>query len=233
MRVLVVLAVVFAAASCGGGDAGVVTLTADDNLGEVDVGMGATIEVELESNASTGHRWEPAPLPDVLELVDDRYLEPDTDLVGAPGAQVVSFEVVAEGAGILRLEYVRPFDDPPVPEQVVEFVVRVDGAPWPPADPGPAPSTATAQAPVAVDDLASAEPGPVTVRGFVVWDAASARLCGVLMESFPAQCGGASVVIADPERLDVTFDEEQGVRWTPNAVVLTADYDGTRLTLTD
>jgi hypothetical protein len=37
-----------------------------------------------------------------------------------------------EGAGVLRLEYVRSFDDPVIPERVAEFIVRIDGAPWPP-----------------------------------------------------------------------------------------------------
>jgi hypothetical protein len=45
---------------------------------------------------------------------------------------VFTFAAVGEGAGILRLEYVRSFDDPPVPERIVEFIVRVDGAAWPP-----------------------------------------------------------------------------------------------------
>ena len=33
---------------------------------------------------------------------------------------------------ILRLEYARSFDDPVVPERIVEYIVRVDKAPWPP-----------------------------------------------------------------------------------------------------
>ena len=33
------------------------------------------------------------------------------------------FDVVAAGDGILRFEYVRPFDDPVVAEKIVEYVL--------------------------------------------------------------------------------------------------------------
>lgn len=67
------------------------------------------------------------------------------------------------------------------------------------------------------------------VAGFVVWDNASARFCETLMESYPAQCGGMWVVIADPDRLSADFDEAQGVRWTPNRIDLAVAFDGNRL----
>ena len=59
---------------------------------------------------------------------------------GGEAGQTVS------GAGVLRLEYVRSFDDPVVAERVAEFVVRVDDAEWPPPD-GSIPSITTASAP--------------------------------------------------------------------------------------
>jgi predicted secreted protein len=232
MRVVVVVVLALGVVACGAGDGGVV-LGAQDSGREVEVATGAQLVVELESNASTGHRWVPASLPPFLELRDDRYDAPDSDLVGAPGTQVVTVEAVARGAGTLRLEYVRPFDDPPIAERIVEFVVRVDGAPWPPEDAGPTPGTSTATADVAIGvaDLPGTEPGPVTVRGFVVWDDAGAQLCATLLESFPAQCGGAAVEVTNPAALDVELDEAQGVRWTQAAVVVDAVYDGRVLTV--
>jgi predicted secreted protein len=233
LRALVVVVLALAAVGCGAGDDGTVVLGERDSGREVEVATGAQLLVELESNASTGHRWVPAALPPFLELRDDSYEEPDSDLVGAPGTQVVTVEAVARGAGVLRLEYVRPFDDPPIAERIVEFVVRVDGAPWPPERPGTTPGTATATADVAVGvaDLPGTERGPVTVRGFVVWDDEGARLCATLLESFPAQCGGAAVEVTDPGVLDVEFEEAEGVRWTPAAVVIDAVYDGRVLTV--
>ncbi len=88
---------------------------------------------------------------------------------------------------------------------------------------------------ISVEDLFDGE-GPrdgQMVSGFVVWDQTSARLCDVLMESFPPQCGWAWIVIANPDGLDVDLTEEQGVRWTDAQVTVEADFDGTRLILAD
>jgi inhibitor of cysteine peptidase len=122
------------AASCGNGGATGDVVTEDDSGTEILMGSGESITIELEANASTGYGWvvaEPT-ASGVVDVVESRYDEPDTDLVGAPGTQVYVIEAVREGAGILRLEYLRSFDDPPVPAKVVEYIIRVDGAPWPP-----------------------------------------------------------------------------------------------------
>lgn len=230
MRVPVAVAVAMAltAASCGGHGNGMTALGADDSGSEVAVGVGETIEVELESDPSTGYAWEVVEVPAALMHRGDEFREPDADgTVGATGSQLLTFAATGRGAGVLRLEYVRPFDDPPVAVRVAEFVVRVDGAPWPPATPGPTPSVTSAAAPpVRVEDLAGAAPGPVTVEGVVVWDESGARLCELLLESYPPQCGGVTVAIANPEAVDVPLDEAQGVRWTPGPVTLDGDLDG-------
>jgi predicted secreted protein len=125
------------------------TLTEADNLSEVLLDSGDEFEIRLESNATTGFEWmiDEDSLPETIELIDDRYEAPDTDLVGAPGTQVYMFEATEDGAGILRLEYVRLFEDPIIPERVIEYIIRVDKAPWPPEDPGTPPGTSTATAP--------------------------------------------------------------------------------------
>lgn len=129
-----------------GGDA-VRDLTEDDSGSEVAVSLGDVIEISLEENPSTGYRWEVVSPPEMIELTSDEYLEPDTDAVGAPGERLLTYEAIADGAGILRLEYIRPFDDPPVAERVVEYVVIVGDAVWPPVPTGSAPGTSTATAP--------------------------------------------------------------------------------------
>lgn len=146
LAVVVLVVFVMAAGGCGGPAR--VTLTEEDSLGEVPVDSGDEIELRLESNASTGYRWALPEdrVPQPLDLVESRFEEPDTDLVGAPGTQVFVFEAVARGADVLRLEYVRPFDDPPIPERVVEYVVIVDDAEWPPTDVSP-PGTSEEEAP--------------------------------------------------------------------------------------
>lgn len=199
-------------------------------------------EVQLEANPSTGFGWVIAEgsMPGVLALTNEGFIASDTDLVGAPGTQWFHFEATGAGAGVLRLEYLRPFEDPAIPMQVVEYIVRVDDAEWPPTN-VTVPATATATAPVIgppptgetvpLSDLVDFGLGDVVVAGFLVDNGSRVRLCDALAESYPPQCGGASVVIANPELLDLDWSEEQGVRWTDLPVVLEGTYDGRELML--
>ncbi len=243
-----VLAQVLVLSGCGD-DVSPLSFTAADSGSEVRIGSGDQFQVVLESNPSTGYSWEVTgePDPSILELVSHGLEAADTDLVGAAGTEVFVFKGVGFGAGVLRLEYFRPFDELPVPERVVEFIIRVDDAPWPPDDAAP-PSTSTATAPtvtavtssttidsaVPVSSLFDGEGARlVRVSGFLLDDGASTRLCELLMESFPPQCGGAWVVIANPGLLDPELSEEQGIRWTDLPLVIDAQFDGDRLVLGD
>ena len=208
------------------------TIYGDADSGtEILVEMGERFEIRLDSNPSTGYSWEFADDagPSAVELVSQDHEPADTELVGASGVDVFVFEAV-DGAQVLRLEYLRSFDDPAVPERVAEFVVRVDDAPWPPDDVVP-PGTSSATAPIEIGALLAGDvPADATVIGYIVWDE-DARLCEVLMESYPPQCGGVSLVIANPEALAVELEEEQSVRWSDDRVQVVGTFDGTRLTL--
>jgi predicted secreted protein len=247
-RIALSLVLALFAATCGGEEeASPLTLTDADSGREVAMESGDEFVVDLESNATTGFSWviPDAGLPEMVALLSDEYIEPDTDLVGAPGRQVFTFEATDAGAGVLRLEYIRTFEDPPIPDRVVEYIIRVDDAPWPPATVEP-PSTTSVSAPppdtsepdsgdaeaIQVSALFDGEgPRDATIRGFVVWEAAGARLCDVLLESFPPQCGQMWVVIANADALTVELDEAQGVRWTASPVEIAAHFDGDRLIL--
>ncbi len=246
--VLCVLLLVLVLSGCGD-DVNTLSFTAADSGSEVRVGAGDQFQVVLESNPSTGYSWEVTgePDPSVLELVSHGFEGADADLVGAAGTEVFVFRAVRFGAEILRLEYFRPFDDPPVAERVVEFIVRVDDASWPPDD-AARPSTSTTSAPtvtavtsgttidsaVPVSSLFDGEGARLArVSGFLLDDGASTRLCELLMESFPPQCGGAWVVIANPGLLDPELSEAQGIRWTDLPIVLNAQFDGERLVIDD
>ena len=146
-RVCLAVAALLSAATACGDDDGTQVLTDADIGAEIEVGAGDQFEIRLDSNPSTGYSWEVAEMttPDLVVLERRTHVAADTDLVGAAGTDVFVFTAVG-GAGILRLEYIRSFDDPIVPERVAEFIVIVDGADWPPAA-GTAPSTDTAVAP--------------------------------------------------------------------------------------
>ena len=239
-----VLGFMTASASDSGEDAVGTVLTEADSANEVSLSAGEEFVVRLGSNPSTGYQWEIAEMsvPDIAEFQLRSYEDADnTEVVGAAGFEVFTFEAGSSGAGILRLEYVRSFEELPVPDRVVEYIIRIDGAAWPPLrDTSEVRPLATATAPTSpanepggdVIDVSMLVPGEVlpeaTVRGAVVWDRGRARLCELLLESFPAQCGGTWVVIANPDRLTVEMDSAGDVRWTPSHVEIAGRFDGER-----
>jgi inhibitor of cysteine peptidase len=142
-RTLVAIALLVSSCNAGGSS----SLTESNSGSEVRVDAGDVIEVMLEENPSTGYTWELSPVPEMLQLTDDEYVAPETDRVGAPGTRQFRFATVSAGAGILRFEYIRPFDESPVAERIVEYVVIVGDAAWPPVPAGSPPATSTATAP--------------------------------------------------------------------------------------
>ena len=66
--------------------------------------------------------------------------------------------------------------------------------------------------------------GPLAVKGFLVEDSNGLRLCEALAESFPPQCGGASIELADKSPIDPDeLKTEQGVTWTDYEVTVIGD----------
>ncbi|HUS44292.1 MAG TPA: protease inhibitor I42 family protein, partial [Ilumatobacteraceae bacterium] len=122
-RWIALVAAVALLAACGDDGGSTLVLDEADSLSEVSLDVGDRLDVELESNPTTGFSWELDPLPDGLQLVSSDFDEPAGSLVGAAGTQVFVFDVVGPGNGILRFEYVRVFDDPVIAEKIVEYVL--------------------------------------------------------------------------------------------------------------
>ena len=57
--------------------------------------------------------------------------------------------------------------------------------------------------------------GTIAVKGFLVADDRSARLCELLAESMPPQCGGAWIEVSGYEgALSAPIQSAQGIDWT-------------------
>ena len=211
-----------------------------DRNAAFNVDVGEEFTIVLESNPSTGYRWELSDKPprDVIRLVADVYLEPavepDEPLVGAAGTQHLTFEAVGEGSTYVQLWYVRSLD-PPDPADRAQFEVIV-GSGRPADDPGP--SEGDTPQPTIVDDedsmsvaelLATEPSGIVVVRGLFFDDGGGARLCEVLAESFPPQCNQESVPIVNPEVLQLDLAQSGSVRWSDQPVVLVGSLVDGRL----
>ncbi len=85
---------------------------------------GQTINITLDSNITTGYKWNLVSQPDaaVVKFVSSKYNGPFTGGLGAGGTESWQFQAMGRGTTLLKLAYFRPFD----PNQVAkEFSVTV------------------------------------------------------------------------------------------------------------
>ncbi len=72
----------------------------------------------------------------------------------------------------------------------------------------------------------------VAVQGFVVRDGQTGALCELLAESYPPQCGGASLDIVNPEATsELVLVEAGGVQWSETYVTVFGRISDGRLTI--
>lgn len=75
--------------------------------------------------------------------------------------------------------------------------------------------------------------GPLSVRGFLLGDGRSVRLCQVALESYPPQCGGESVEVqgVDVKSLEEAITEGD-ITWVDD-ITLTGELEGGVLIVDD
>jgi len=95
-----------------GGEARVVELGADDGGETIELAEGDSIRIRLESNPSTGFRWNlvEEPAAAVLEASSSEYVAPEDGLIGQGGVEEWTFVARGGGTTSLTLRYFRPFD---------------------------------------------------------------------------------------------------------------------------
>lgn len=130
LKALGMIAVVSALCSCAlfGGSPAHYELTEKDSGRTLNLDKGDTFTIQLTSNPTTGFQWkfDAAPFDkQVMSIREDKFIQPDTQLCGAPGKRSLSFQ--AEGAGRtgLRLIYVRPWEKDRQPAKEFSLVVIV------------------------------------------------------------------------------------------------------------
>lgn len=91
----------------------------------VTVKEGQTLELELESNPTTGYIWEVAfPVnKDILRQERENEFVSRSDLIGAGGVQIFYFKGIKKGKTELVFEYRRPWEKNKDPAR--RYVVRV------------------------------------------------------------------------------------------------------------
>jgi len=79
----------------------------------------------------------------------------------------------------------------------------------------PQPTVADDEQAVTIAELLATEPeGDVVVWALLFDDGSGLVLCGALAESFPPQCPGERVPVANPEAVGVELTAANGVRWS-------------------
>jgi len=106
-----------------------VQLTDADNGSTVELANGGALIVALPSNPTTGFSWSVAESSGLqLELQGEPAYVPagsTTQVVGAGGTEVFTFEAVDAGTAELTLEYRRPFESGVAPQETFSVTVEI------------------------------------------------------------------------------------------------------------
>lgn len=105
-----------------------IDLDAANNGTTLETTTGQTINITLDSNVTTGYKWNLVGEPDakVLKLLSSDYSAPGasgTPLVGAGGKEIWKFQTTGRGTTSLKLAYFRPFDPTQVGKEFTATVV--------------------------------------------------------------------------------------------------------------
>lgn len=103
--------------------------------------------------------------------------------------------------------------------------------PLPPAEDGGASGGTTMKVHSVSEARAADEQGSLHVAGLLIDDGSGWRLCGAVLESYPPQCGGDSLVVEGLDPSSLPVEEASGVRWQTEAT-LVGEVDGDILTVT-
>jgi predicted secreted protein len=115
-------------------DSGMKTLTIEDNGQVLDLPVGTSLTLRLESTPGTGFAWEVVDrAAGSLKLLGEPHLEPCPEgegrasrPLGAPSCQVFRFEAANRGTGSLRLEYKRRWETTVAPEKRFSVELHIE-----------------------------------------------------------------------------------------------------------
>ena len=94
---------------------------------QVELSVGQSLVVTLESNATTGYSWALVQNSDdsVLSKTGNEYVAPQTTLVGAGGKEEWTFQALKEGTSTISMEYRRPWETGTPPATTFSLTVVV------------------------------------------------------------------------------------------------------------
>ena len=107
----------------------VVNVDSSDSGKQVELSVGQSLVVTLDSNASTGYSWSLTENSDetVLSNTGNKYINPPQTtppIVGAPGVEEWTFKALKKGTSTISLGYRRPWESTP-PVETFDLTVVV------------------------------------------------------------------------------------------------------------
>ena len=93
----------------------------------INVRVGKKVVITLDSNITTGYRWQFVKPVDskFLMILGLRYIKPDSKLVGSGGKEEWIFKALKPGKANISIQYVRPWENSSKPAKVENFVVII------------------------------------------------------------------------------------------------------------
>ncbi len=95
---------------------------------ELTLAVGGTLTVTLESNVTTGHRWDEnvnIGATTVMRQTNHKYQSPATPIPGAGGREVWKFKALKAGKSTISMVYKRPFEPNSPPARTFTLTVVV------------------------------------------------------------------------------------------------------------
>jgi inhibitor of cysteine peptidase len=127
---VLIIAVVVGVTGASAGGAEAMAADASDSGSRVEMAVGDTLTVTLESNPTTGFVWTLADPEGMLEVVSNEYVMDPTGFDPPPpglgGVEVWTFKALRTGETTISMEYSRPWDGGEETVETFDFRVVIN-----------------------------------------------------------------------------------------------------------
>jgi inhibitor of cysteine peptidase len=124
LAVCLVMAALLLAGCATMAEGGLVRIDASRNGTQIELAQGTQLVVDLDSNPTTGYRWEVLPgVGDGLRQVGEADYHAEGELIGSGGVETFTFQAVETGVTDLQLVYRRSWETGVAPAR--SFSLRV------------------------------------------------------------------------------------------------------------
>jgi len=122
--IVISLAVLILAIGCSSSKE--IELDVSANGSQIEIEQGQTLVITLAGNPTTGYTWEMVEQEgQILQQVGETEFQAESDLIGAPGVQILRFEAVDAGQMTLELVYHQPWEEDVEPAETFSVQVTV------------------------------------------------------------------------------------------------------------